>query len=184
MLTWSPCSAWSMNTSARYTVRLPPLEVVATHCSLCLLSAPPTHQPGAIGGNHDGRSQQRHLGHHVRARAAPLTPLFAAFGRTLRSTTRALPCRPVYERELESPIKNALFGDLLSLLLIQVHKAKVDVARAMLALDKLMRANGANHTHHTHRPCVLLILGDRGGVMQSSIFSCSRSRPPFCWSAA
>ena len=51
-----------------------------------------------------------------------------------RSRVRAR--RPVYERELELPIKNALFGDLLSLLLIQVHKAKVDVARAMLALDK------------------------------------------------
>lgn len=77
--------------------------------------------------------------------------------------------RPIYENGLKEPIRNLLFGDLLSLILIQVHKAKVakrvllmrhprmadyvlgfgwwgvaqvDVAKAMLALDKLMRANG------------------------------------------
>lgn len=66
---------------------------------------------------------------------------------------------PVYERELESPIKNALFGDLLSLLLIQVHKAKVDVARAMLALDKLMRANELNFQLFAVTPAILLVGG-------------------------
>jgi hypothetical protein len=111
---------------------------------------------------------------------APLTPFgFAAFGRRLQLTyqCRSRVRRPVYERELESPIKNALFGDLLSLLLIQVHKAKVDVARAMLALDKLMRANGANHTRtrtHTRTALVLCSSSEVAVVSCRAQFSAVR----------
>jgi len=40
------------------------------------------------------------------------------------------------------PIHNVLFGDLITLGLIQVQQQKVELARAMVALAKLMRANG------------------------------------------
>lgn len=46
-----------------------------------------------------------------------------------------------YERALRLPIKNLFFGHLLRLLLIQVQKSKVDLERAMLALDQLLRSN-------------------------------------------
>jgi hypothetical protein len=40
------------------------------------------------------------------------------------------------------PIQNVLFGQLVTLILIQVQQQKVELARAMVALSKLMRANG------------------------------------------
>ena len=48
----------------------------------------------------------------------------------------------VYDDLIQSPIKNAIFGDLIELLLIQVQKQKVDVEKALLVLDKLMKSNG------------------------------------------
>jgi hypothetical protein len=192
MLTWSPCSAWSTNTSARYTVHdslVSPLEVVATHCSLCLSSAPPTHQPGAIGGNHDGRSQQRHLGHHVRARGTSHTSF----------------CRiwPYVALNYEGTSVYARAGRSTSASSSRRSRTRCSGTSCPCSSFKCTRPRSmwqgpcshwtsscapmvrTTHTHtHTHRPCALLILGGRGGVMQSSIFSCLRSRPPFCWSAA
>jgi nuclear-control-of-ATPase protein 2 len=49
-----------------------------------------------------------------------------------------------YEQNLKAPIKSAVFGNLVTLMLIQVQKAKVDLGTAMLSLDKLMRANELN----------------------------------------
>ncbi len=49
---------------------------------------------------------------------------------------------PAYEKEIQSPVRSALFGDLVQLLLIQVQRQRLDIGRAMLALDKLMRSNG------------------------------------------
>eukprot|EP01127_Copromyxa_protea_P018201 TRINITY_DN5668_c0_g1_i2.p1 TRINITY_DN5668_c0_g1~~TRINITY_DN5668_c0_g1_i2.p1 ORF type:complete len:510 (-),score=83.37 TRINITY_DN5668_c0_g1_i2:64-1593(-) len=53
---------------------------------------------------------------------------------------------PSYEKEIEKPIKGALFGEFIRLVLIQVQKQKVDVERVMLQLDKLLRTNELNFT--------------------------------------
>ncbi|KAJ1809052.1 Intraflagellar transport protein 88, partial [Coemansia sp. RSA 2599] len=44
----------------------------------------------------------------------------------------------VYAREMQKPFKNAVFGDLVEAMLIQVQKVKVDVGQTMAALDKLL----------------------------------------------
>jgi len=54
------------------------------------------------------------------------------------------PILPLYENSIQSPIKEAFFGNLIQLILIQVHKQKVDLERAMLALDKLLKSNELN----------------------------------------
>lgn len=41
-------------------------------------------------------------------------------------------------------MKNAIQGDLIQTLLIQVQKTKVDVDLAMAALDKLLKSNELN----------------------------------------
>jgi nuclear-control-of-ATPase protein 2 len=43
---------------------------------------------------------------------------------------------------IKQPIRTALFDELIRLILIQVQKEKVDVEKAMLALDKLLKSNG------------------------------------------
>lgn len=43
---------------------------------------------------------------------------------------------------IKSPLKNAIMNDLIQLIFIQVQKEKVDVEKAMLALDKLLKSNG------------------------------------------
>ncbi|PWA00474.1 hypothetical protein BB558_003495 [Smittium angustum] len=50
----------------------------------------------------------------------------------------------LYAREIKSPIYNALFGDLIPSILIQVQKANVDIQQALTALDKLLRSNELN----------------------------------------
>ncbi|KAL6080567.1 Nuclear control of ATPase protein 2 [Balamuthia mandrillaris] len=65
---------------------------------------------------------------------------------------------PLYEKEIQSPLVNAMFGHLLQLMLIQVQKLKVDVSRTMLVLDKLMRSNELNFQLLAITP-VLLLLG-------------------------
>eukprot|EP00026_Physarum_polycephalum_P004101 Phypoly_transcript_04118.p1 GENE.Phypoly_transcript_04118~~Phypoly_transcript_04118.p1 ORF type:complete len:572 (+),score=59.90 Phypoly_transcript_04118:161-1876(+) len=49
-----------------------------------------------------------------------------------------------YEQNIKSPIRNVVFGDLIRLVLIQVQKQKVDLEKAMEALDQLLRANELN----------------------------------------
>lgn len=49
-----------------------------------------------------------------------------------------------YEAELQAPLRNALLGDLISMLLIQVQKTKVDLEAAMMAMDRLLKANELN----------------------------------------
>jgi hypothetical protein len=49
-----------------------------------------------------------------------------------------------YEREVQHPMRSALTGPLLTLMLIQVQKSKVDLELAMAALDKLLKANELN----------------------------------------
>ncbi|CEG64716.1 hypothetical protein RMATCC62417_01642 [Rhizopus microsporus] len=61
-----------------------------------------------------------------------------------------------YEKEIKSPLKNAVLGDLLQTILIQVQKTKVDVDLAMSALDKLLRSNELNFAFLAVAPSMLL----------------------------
>lgn len=45
-----------------------------------------------------------------------------------------------YEKEIQSPAKGALFGNLTSALLIQVQKTKVDVEVAMSGIDSILKS--------------------------------------------
>ncbi|KIV85825.1 hypothetical protein PV11_01481 [Exophiala sideris] len=61
----------------------------------------------------------------------------------LRAKVRAGDVTPVlkaYERELQSPIKNAIMGELIRTLLIQVQKTKVDVETAIGGIDSLLKS--------------------------------------------
>ncbi|KAI9168591.1 Nuclear control of ATPase protein 2 [Blastocladiella emersonii ATCC 22665] len=49
-----------------------------------------------------------------------------------------------YEREIATPLKSAVMGPLLTLMLVQVQKTKVDLELAMTALDKLLKSNELN----------------------------------------
>ncbi|KAI8375111.1 ATP synthase regulation protein NCA2-domain-containing protein [Choanephora cucurbitarum] len=61
-----------------------------------------------------------------------------------------------YEKEIKSPLKNVIVGDLLRTILIQVQKTKVDVDLAMTALDKLLKSNELNFAFLAVAPSMLL----------------------------
>eukprot|EP01126_Amoeba_proteus_P029422 TRINITY_DN2900_c0_g1_i6.p1 TRINITY_DN2900_c0_g1~~TRINITY_DN2900_c0_g1_i6.p1 ORF type:complete len:411 (+),score=61.66 TRINITY_DN2900_c0_g1_i6:764-1996(+) len=63
---------------------------------------------------------------------------------------------PAYEKELEQPLRGAIFGDFVRLVLIQVQKQKVDIERAMLQLDKLLRSNELNFAMLALLPAMLV----------------------------
>lgn len=48
------------------------------------------------------------------------------------------------EQDIKKPFVSLFFGELLRTVFIQVQKAKVDIATALSALDKIMRANELN----------------------------------------
>jgi nuclear control of ATPase protein 2 len=50
------------------------------------------------------------------------------------------PVLKAYEREMQSPIRNAIMGDLVRTLLIQVQKTKVDVELAIGGIDSLLKS--------------------------------------------
>ncbi|KAF9978496.1 Nuclear control of ATPase protein 2 [Actinomortierella ambigua] len=62
-----------------------------------------------------------------------------------------------YEKELKTPLKGAVMGDLIQTLLIQVQKTKVDIEVAMAALDKLLKANELNFAFLAVGPSLLLL---------------------------
>ncbi|GAN08728.1 ATP synthase regulation protein NCA2 [Mucor ambiguus] len=64
-----------------------------------------------------------------------------------------------YEEEIKHPLKNAVKGDLIQTLLIQVQKTKVDVDLAMAALDKLLKSNELNFAFLAVAPSMLLTWG-------------------------
>ncbi|KAI9594472.1 ATP synthase regulation protein NCA2-domain-containing protein [Syncephalis fuscata] len=64
-----------------------------------------------------------------------------------------------YEKEMKTPLKSALLGHLIRVLLIQVQKGKVDLELAMAALDKLLRANELNFAFLTAAPVILITFG-------------------------
>lgn len=50
------------------------------------------------------------------------------------------PVLKAYEREMQNPIKNAISGDLIRTLLIQVQKTKVDVEVAIGGIDSILKS--------------------------------------------
>ncbi|KAJ9609635.1 Nuclear control of ATPase protein 2 [Cladophialophora chaetospira] len=50
------------------------------------------------------------------------------------------PVLKAYEREMQSPIKNAIMGDLVRTLLIQIQKTKVDVEVAIGGIDSILKS--------------------------------------------
>lgn len=64
-----------------------------------------------------------------------------------------------YEQEIKRPIRSALFGPLVQLLLIQVQKTKVDVGLAMTSLDKLLQQNELNFAFLALVPAFALFWG-------------------------
>lgn len=62
-----------------------------------------------------------------------------------------------YEKEIASPLKNAIFGEMSRLLLIQVQKQKADVEKAMKAIDKLLKSNEINFQFLATIPAVLFL---------------------------
>ncbi|CAO0792124.1 unnamed protein product [Mucor circinelloides] len=64
-----------------------------------------------------------------------------------------------YEEEIKHPLRNAVKGDLIQTLLIQVQKTKVDVDLAMAALDKLLKSNELNFAFLAVAPSMLLTWG-------------------------
>ncbi|KAJ1860230.1 Intraflagellar transport protein 88 [Coemansia sp. RSA 486] len=75
----------------------------------------------------------------------------------------------VYAREMQQPFKNAVFGDLVEAMLIQVQKVKVDVGQTMAALDKLLKSNELNFLLLSTVPATLSIYA--AGRWISSRFS-------------
>lgn len=62
-----------------------------------------------------------------------------------------------YEHELISPIKNAIMGDLIRLILIQVQKSKVDLRLALHAVDKLLKSNELNFAFLAAFPTLIIV---------------------------
>lgn len=61
-----------------------------------------------------------------------------------------------YEIDIRSPIRSAIGGDLVESLLIQAQREKVDLERAKLALDRIMRANELNFQFLAAIPAILI----------------------------
>lgn len=62
-----------------------------------------------------------------------------------------------YESGIRKPISGLLFGSVLRTILIQVQKQKVDVDRAMTALDQIMRSNELNFQLIAAIPALLIV---------------------------
>ncbi|ODN79548.1 hypothetical protein L202_03503 [Cryptococcus amylolentus CBS 6039] len=71
----------------------------------------------------------------------------------------------VYEKELQSPVKNALMGSLIRTLLIQVQKTKTDLSLSLLSLDHLLRSQQLTFAFVGLAPS-LLVLYAAGGWLQ------------------
>ena len=63
-----------------------------------------------------------------------------------------------YEQSMRHPFQSVVAGDMVRLVLIQIHKTKVDMEIAMQALDKLLRSNELNFAFLAVVP-TLLVMG-------------------------
>ncbi|WWD21611.1 hypothetical protein CI109_106097 [Kwoniella shandongensis] len=68
----------------------------------------------------------------------------------------------VYEKEMQSPVKNALMGSLIRTLLIQVQKTKTDLSLSLLSLDHLLRSQQLTFAFVGVAPSVLVLYGLQG----------------------
>ncbi|KAK8847520.1 hypothetical protein IAR55_005378 [Kwoniella newhampshirensis] len=68
----------------------------------------------------------------------------------------------VYEKEMQSPVKNALMGSLVRTLLIQVQKTKTDLSLSLLSLDHLLRSQQLTFAFVGVAPSVLVLYGLQG----------------------
>ncbi|CAF0879771.1 unnamed protein product [Adineta steineri] len=62
-----------------------------------------------------------------------------------------------YQQEMNSPIRAALFGDLIKGILIQVQKVKVDGEGLIIQIDQLMKQNQINFSILATIPAILII---------------------------
>jgi hypothetical protein len=67
-----------------------------------------------------------------------------------------------YEEELQSPLRNVFTGNLVTMLLIQVQKSKVDFESAMLAMDRLLKSNELNFELLAVVPLLLILYSTLG----------------------
>ncbi|OCF33869.1 hypothetical protein I316_04581 [Kwoniella heveanensis BCC8398] len=65
----------------------------------------------------------------------------------------------VYEKEMQSPVKNALMGSLIRTLLIQVQKTKTDLSLSLLSLDHLLRSQQLTFAFVGVAPSFLVLYG-------------------------
>ncbi|KAL0485704.1 nuclear control of ATPase protein [Acrasis kona] len=63
-----------------------------------------------------------------------------------------------YEAQIKHPIYNVLFGDVARIMLVQLQKQRVDLERALVAMDKLLRSNEINFEMIALMPAVLLVV--------------------------
>lgn len=64
-----------------------------------------------------------------------------------------------YESAISAPIRNALLGDFLELILIQVQKQKVDAEKAVIKLDRLLQQNELNFQLFAAIPAISVLWG-------------------------
>lgn len=75
-----------------------------------------------------------------------------------------------YEKDIQSPVKGAIVGNLASALLIQVQKTKVDVELAMAGIDSILKSQELLFGFIGLTPGVLVSIGVYrwlGGVLSS-----------------
>ncbi|KAH8090542.1 ATP synthase regulation protein NCA2-domain-containing protein [Filobasidium floriforme] len=65
----------------------------------------------------------------------------------------------VYESEMRSPVKNAVMGNLIRTLLIQVQKTKYDLSLSLLSLDHLLRSQQLTFAFVGLAPSLLILYG-------------------------
>ncbi|KAF1947982.1 NCA2-domain-containing protein [Clathrospora elynae] len=71
-----------------------------------------------------------------------------------------------YEKDIQSPVKGAIVGNLASALLIQVQKTKVDVEVAMSGIDSILKSQELLFGFIGLTPGVLGMFSSRKGVQQ------------------
>ncbi|WVR04733.1 hypothetical protein IAU60_001744 [Kwoniella sp. DSM 27419] len=85
-------------------------------------------------------------------------PALDALGDKIRSGDMEEVLR-VYEKEMQSPVKNALMGSLVRTLLIQVQKTKTDLSLSLLSLDHLLRSQQLTFAFVGVAPSFLVLYG-------------------------
>ncbi|WVQ98162.1 hypothetical protein IAU59_005284 [Kwoniella sp. CBS 9459] len=85
-------------------------------------------------------------------------PALDALGEKIRTGDMEEVLR-VYEKEMQSPVKNALMGSLIRTLLIQVQKTKTDLSLSLLSLDHLLRSQQLTFAFVGVAPSFLVLYG-------------------------